>query len=353
MSARPSFPDEPRQAASPSFPEEPRQAASRREAPDVDVDVIVIGAGPAGLSAALNLARSRHRVLVFDANRPRNAATLASHGFLSRDGISPLELRKIGLAELDEYPDTAVQRARVTSVQRHGDGFEVTAAGLRGAPATVTVTALMLVLASGLTEVLPALPSIHHFYGTSLHSCLVCDGYEKRDQALALIGETDDVAERALLVSRWSRDLIVFTNGVGVVTAGQEDTLTARGIRVVREAVTDVVGGRSGMTGVALESGEVIPRVGGFIRPRFASTLDYAEALALERTPEGLVEVDAYGRSSVPHVYAAGDITPPGPKQLIVAAGAGAMVAGGINRDELLGWPGSSQPPMLVSRSDN
>jgi thioredoxin reductase len=308
-----------------------------------DVDVVVIGAGPAGLSAALNLARSRHRVLVLDANRPRNAATLASHGYLTRDGISPLELRKLGLAELDQYPDTAFQRARVDSIRRVANGFAVAASGHRGAAGSIAVrtTTRMVVLASGLSEVLPELPSIHHYYGTSLHSCLVCDGYEKRDQALALLGETDDLAERALLVSRWSRNLIVFTNGVGMVTAEQEAVLAERGIRVERAPIRDVVGDRSGMTGVALESGEVIARVGGFIRPRYVTTVDYAGELNLAVTAEGFLEVDAYGRTSVPWVYAAGDLTPPGPKQLIIAAGAGAMVAGGINRDETL-QPASS-----------
>ena len=326
------------------FPEEPPQAASRREASDgnadVDVDVIVIGAGPAGLSAALNLARSMHSVLIFDANRPRNAATLSSNGFLSRDGISPLELRKLGLAEIGQYPDNAFQPAQVDSVrQLSEERFEVTASGLRGSTAQTTVVSRRVVLASGLTEVLPALPSIYHYYGTSLHSCLVCDGYEKRGQALALIGETSDLAERAMLISRWSDDLIVFTNGAGTVTREQEDSLAQRGIRVVRVPVVDVVGDRTGMTGVKLRGGETIARVGGFVRPQYLVNLQYADALPLARGPEGFVEVDEYGRTSVPWVYAAGDLTPPGPKQLIIAAGAGAMVAGGINRDEILGPP--------------
>lgn len=307
---------------------------------DVDVDVVVIGAGPAGLSAALNLARSMHSVLIFDANRPRNAATLSSNGFLSRDGISPLELRKLGLAEIEQYPDTAFQPAQVDGVCRlSAERFEVSTRGLRGSAARTTVVTRRVVLASGLTEVLPALPSIYHYYGTSLHSCLVCDGYEKRGQGLALIGETDDLAERAVLISRWTADLIVFTNGVGTVTDAQEESLAERGIRVVREPVADVVGERSGMTGVQLASGEVIARAGGFVRPQYVANLDYADSLPLTRDAGGFVIVDDYGRTSVPWVYAAGDLTPPGPKQLIVAAGAGAMVAGGINRDELLGIP--------------
>lgn len=281
-----------------------------------------------------------HSVLIFDANRPRNAATLSSNGFLSRDGISPLELRKLGLAEIERYPDNAFQTAQVDSVRQLSERrFEVTASGLRGSTSKTTVISQAVVLASGLTEVLPALPSIYHYYGTSLHSCLVCDGYEKRGQALALIGETDDLAERAILISRWSGDLIVFTNGVGTVTPEQENLLASRGIRVVREPLLDVVGDRTGMTGVRLGGGETIAREGGFVRPQYAVNLNYAESLPLSRGPEGFVDVDDYGRTSVPWVYAAGDLTPPGPKQLIIAAGAGAMVAGGINRDEMLGPP--------------
>ncbi|MBX3094952.1 MAG: NAD(P)/FAD-dependent oxidoreductase [Cryobacterium sp.] len=305
-------------------------------------DVVVIGAGPAGLSAALNLARSRHTVAIFDSNRPRNAATMASHGFLSRDGISPLELRKLGLAEALEYPSVTHRRALVDRVVRTVGGeadiddarerFTIVAAG-------ETVTARIVVTASGLRETLPALPSIRAFYGTSLHSCLVCDGYEKRDQPLALIGESDDLAQRALLVSRWSDDLVVFTNGVGEVSETHEVHLAERGIRVERRPIADVVGDRNGLTGIELADGEVVPRSAGFIRPRYETALDYLAELEVARDAEGYVTVDGHGRTSVPWLYAAGDLTPPGPKQLIVAAGAGAMVAGGINRDELLGWP--------------
>lgn len=302
-------------------------------------DVAIVGAGPAGLSAALNLARSRHSVVIFDSNRPRNAATMASHGFLSRDGISPLELRKLGLAEALEYPSVTHRRALVERVRRAGSietddtgqGFEVVAGG-------EAVTARIVVVASGLRETLPALPSIRAFYGTSLHSCLVCDGYEKRDQPLALLGESDDLAQRALLVSRWSDDLVVFTNGVGEVSDTDEARLAERGIRVDRRVIADVVGDRNGLTGIELVDGEVVPRSAGFIRPRYETTLDYLDEFEAARDAEGYVTVDGHGRTSVPWLYAAGDLTPPGPKQLIVAAGAGAMVAGGINRDELLGW---------------
>ncbi|CAN5269962.1 NAD(P)/FAD-dependent oxidoreductase [soil metagenome] len=293
-----------------------------------DWDAVIVGAGPAGLSAALNLARARRRVLVLDSNRPRNSATFHAHGFLSRDGVSPLELRRLGREELEAYPEAAYERAVVSSIEPAESGFTVARSG--GTARTRTV-----ILATGLRELPPALPSLRAFYGTSIHSCMECDGYEYADRPIALIGETDDLAERALLLSQWSRDLVVFTNGVGTVTAGDEAGLAARGIRVDRREVMDVAGDRSGVTGVTLADGGTVPRVGVFIRPRYEPALDCAAGLALDTDDEGLLIVDPEGRASVPGVYAVGDVTPPVPQQLIVAAGAGARAAAALNRDLL------------------
>jgi len=293
-------------------------------------DVIVIGAGPAGLSAALNLVRARRTVLLLDSNRPRNAATLKSHGYLSRDGISPLELRKLGREELEAYPEATYEKLAVSSVVGEAGAFTVTA----GAQ---SFSAARVLIATGLTEVMPVLPSLRTFYGTSVHSCMECDGYEYADRPLALIGETDDLAYRATLLSQWSRDLVVFTNGVGTVTTEEEVALAGRGVRVERRPVADISGDRTGLTGITLTDGETIPREGAFIRPVYAPKLDYVAALGLETDADGCLVTNAVGRTSVAGVYAAGDSTAPGPQQLIVAAGAGGRVAASINRD-LLGF---------------
>jgi thioredoxin reductase len=182
---------------------------------------------------------------------------------------------------------------------------------------------------------MPAIPSIRAYYGTHLHSCLECDGYEKADEALALIGETPDLARRAHELSQWSRDLIVFTNGAETITEGEERALAAIGIRVERRVIDDIVGERATMSGIRLADGEVIARTSGFVRPVWTPTLDYVQGLGLEQDAAGLVVVDARGRTSVPGVYAAGDSTAPGPQQLIVAAGEGATTAAAINRDLL------------------
>ncbi|EAR23911.1 pyridine nucleotide-disulfide oxidoreductase [marine actinobacterium PHSC20C1] len=296
-----------------------------------DWDVVIVGGGPAGLSAALNLARARRRTLVLDSNRPRNSATFHSHGFLSRDGISPLELRKMGREELEQYPNVSFERTIVESIEplaSAGSGFTVTHRG--GA-----VTTRAVLIATGLREVLPKLPTLRAFYGTSIHSCMECDGYEYADRAIALIGHTDDLAERALLLSQWSLDLIVFTQGVGHVSEADEAMLAERGVRVDRREVADVAGDRDGLNGVVLADGETVAREAAFVRPDYETALDYAAGLQLALDAEGLIVVDAAGRTTTAGAYAIGDATPPGPQQLIVAAGDGAEVAAVINRDLL------------------
>ncbi|MEF2979352.1 NAD(P)/FAD-dependent oxidoreductase [Subtercola sp. YIM 133946] len=348
-------------------------------------DVVIIGAGPAGLSAGLNLVRARRRVLMLDSNRPRHSATLVSHGFLTRDGVAPLELRKLGREEFEAYPEASFHQALVSSIDHVGvppvgrtagpsreggagdddasvgdasDGgagharhsahegrpghagqtaphaeslFVVRSKGIRGSGDRVA-TARTVLIATGLHETLPALPSIRAYYGTSLHSCTECDGYEKSDAPLALIGETDDLAERALLISQWSNDLIVFTNGVAPLSDADEAALDARGIGVERRRIADIEGDREGMTGVSLDDGTVILRSGGFVRPVWTTALDYKAMLGLQTDPDNLLVVDGHGRTSCEGVFAAGDSTPPGAQQLIVAAGNGARVASAINR---------------------
>jgi thioredoxin reductase len=296
-------------------------------------DVVVIGAGPAGLSAALNLVRARRRVLLLDANRPRNAATLRSHGFLTRDGISPLELRKLGRAEVEGYDEATVMQAIVDDVRRDTEGWLVHGTW-RGAE--IAALASAVVIATGLREEFPALPSLRAFYGTSVHSCVECDAYEKAGEPLALIGETPDLADRALLIASWTDDLVVFTNGVAELSVDDREQLSTAGVRVDERPVDDLVGDRSGLTGVRLADGDVVARTGGFVRPRWHVDLDWVDA-ALDRDAEGLLAVDRAGRTRVDGLYAVGDVTPPGPEQLIVAAGAGAVTAAAVHRDLVSG----------------
>lgn len=299
---------------------------------DASYEVVVVGGGPAGLSAALNLARARRRVLVVDGNRPRHAATLRAHGFLTRDGVPPLDLRRLGREEVEAYENATVVFAQVGELGVEGSGFRVTGRGVRGG-ADVDVTAETVVIATGVTEAMPAIPSLRAYYGTQLHSCVECDGYEEAGLPLALIGETADLAERALLLTQWTDDLIVFTNGADTVTEDEERALARLGVGVERRRIDDVVGEKGVMSGVRLDDGTVVPRAGGFLRPVWTPALGFADALGLDRDDEGYLVTDRQGRTSLPGVYAAGETTAPGAQQLIVAAGSGAVVAAAVNRD--------------------
>lgn len=295
-------------------------------------DVVVIGAGPGGLAATLGLARMKRSVMLLDSNRPRHSATLLSHGFLTRDGISPLELRKLGREEVLAYPHVAYERTVVQSITHLPDNDFLAIARRQGSGEQTEIHARAVVLATGLTETLPVSEHVRPWYGTSLHSCMDCDGYDKRGQALALIGETEDVADRALIVRQFSRDLKVFTNGSGAVSVADNDQLARLGVEVYDSPIAGIEGGRDGMQAVLLEDGSRHERTAGFVRPEWHATLGFAERLGLEVDEHGLVEVDRKQRTSVLGVYAAGDITP-GFRQLQVAAGQGTVAASVINRD--------------------
>lgn len=336
--------------------------SSTEDAVPVVHDVAVIGAGPAGMSAALNLVRAKRTVLLVDANRPRNAATLRSHGFLTRDGISPLELRKLGRAEVEGYPEATVVQSVVDLVAPDPDTDTWRVHGSwRGTE--LEARARTVVVATGLREEFPALPMLRAFYGTAVHSCVECDAYDKAGQPLAFICETDDVVDRALLIAAWTDDLIVYTNGVAPLDDAGRARLAAAGVVVDERVVEDLEGDRTGMTGVRLADGHVEPRTGGFVRPVWHADLDWLRSSTsatststsastsatststtsdddtpeplegLQRDTRGLLVVDRVGRTSVPGLYAVGDVTPPGPEQLIVAAGHGAATAAAVHRD--------------------
>ncbi|MEO8907025.1 MAG: NAD(P)/FAD-dependent oxidoreductase [Microbacteriaceae bacterium] len=312
-----------------------------------DYDSLIVGGGPAGLSAALNLVRARRRVLLVDTGRPRNAATLIAHGFITRDGIAPHELRKLAREELERYPDAdLVVRGTVSGVRASVRSGATGAPGTDGAEgrfeaqittagAARTVRAASIVVATGLRETLPELPNIRAYYGMSLFSCVACDGYEQGGKPIALIGQTHDLAIRALLIAQWSNNLTVFTNGADVIDAPDEAELASRGIALERRLIDDLEGDRGALTGIRLRDGTVVPARGGFVRPQWHPVLDAVAALELETDAEGLLVTDRDGRTSLPGVYAAGDVAVPGPQQLIVAAGAGARVAAVLNHDLL------------------
>ena len=197
------------------------------------------------------------------------------------------------------------------------------------------VGARSALIATGLRETLPAIPSLRGFYGMTLFSCAACDAWELQDRPLALIGETPDLPARARLIARWTDDLTVFTNGAEVVDTAEEAELAASGIAVERRRIDDLEGDRGAVSAVRLSDGTRIRIDGGFIRPRWDPALDFLDGLDVDRDFEGHLLVDRSGRTSIPGLFGAGDAAAPGPQQLIVAAGQGARAAAVLIHDSV------------------
>lgn len=296
-------------------------------------DVVVVGGGAAGLSAALTLARARRAVLVIDAGQPRNAPAEHVHNYLGREGASPGELLATGRKEVAGYGGEVVT-GTVTSARPHDDGFEVLLAD--GPP----VLARRLLVTTGLVDELPDLPGVAQRWGRDVLSCPYCHGWEVRDQALGVLGTGPMAVHQALLFRQWSDDITLFVHTGPAPTESESEQLAARGITVVAEEVAGLVVTGDRLSGVRLVTGDVCPLDAVVVLPRFAARAELLTTLGLPTTEqqfEGVVmgtvvTADPTGATAVPGVWAAGNVTDMR-AGVITAAAAGMNTAAAINAD--------------------
>jgi thioredoxin reductase len=287
-------------------------------------EVAIVGGGPAGLSAALVLGRCGRRVVLFDDGRYRNGPAAHVHGYLTRDGTPPAELRELGLAEVARYPTVERRRGRVSDAERDGDRFRIrSSAG--------EVTAIMVLLATGLEDTLPGVDGAAELVGERLFHCPYCDAWELRDQPLAVLAQPDDRgAQFALTLSQWSGDLVLYTDEL---RAGDElaGRLAARGIVIDRRVPNRVSRDGAGIR-LHFAGGEWAWRRALFFHLGARQRCDLAVRLGCRLDDLGGVEVDRRCSTGAPGVYVAGDSSRD-ILQAIVAAGEGAAAAVAINRD--------------------
>jgi thioredoxin reductase len=290
-----------------------------------EYDVVIIGGGAAGLSAALVLARARRRVAVVDAGAPRNAPAAHMHGFLSRDGLPPRDLLAIGRTEVESYGGRLID-GRVAGIESDtGTGFHVSL----GDGATLRTRRILI--ATGLRDELPDIPGVRERWGRDLLHCPYCHGYEVRDQPIAVLGGTPDAVAHAQLIRQWSADIILFPD-TDTLTADQRHQLTARSVGVVDGPVRRLVVTDDRLTGVELQDGRVIPRVAVFVRPVFVPENELLVTLGCAVDDRGWVVTDATGRTTTPGVWVAGNAAN-ARAQVITAAGEGSTAAIAINAD--------------------
>lgn len=293
-------------------------------------DTIIIGGGPAGLSAALTLGRCRRRVLVCDAGQPRNRSSDHLHAYLTRDGMAPGEFLRIGREQLRAYDTVRLTHCEVVEASRAADAFEIVLAdGARERGRT-------LLLATGVVDHVPPIAGIEPLYGKSVHHCPYCDGWEWRDRPLAVYGRGDDKgAGLALMMLQWSSDVVLLTDGPAALSADERERLDARGVRVREDAIARLEGTGGQLARVVFGDGRCLDRAALFFNTGQHQRSPLAAALGCAFDERGgVVAKDYEVATSVPGVYVAGDASRD--VQLVVIAAAEGVKAGfAINRDLL------------------
>lgn len=290
-------------------------------------DCIVVGAGPAGLSASLFLARYLHPTLTFHHNSPRNEYAHGVHGFLGHHDIAPAELLARGRKEVELHGGLVVE-ARVTAVERISVAHFRVVVDRRGQ--TETFETRRLLLATGLRDLTPAVPGFREFYGVSVHHCPDCDGYEARNKRIAVLGGGVKTVGFAMGLLTWSAQVTLMTNGdAGDMTAADRKQLSSLGIEVLDQTITALEGDPESkqLRRVLFENGSTLDCESLFFNLGTELASDLHQMLGCRLDDEcGLVWVDQTQQTSVPGVYAAGDLTP-NSQLAVVAAAEGAMAA--------------------------
>lgn len=310
-------------------------------------DVAIVGGGPAGLSAAIWLARYRHRVALFDSGDPRNWETRGIHGYLGLPDVTPFELRARGRDEARRFGALLVD-AHVERIDRLGEeafSLEVHPLAVtkatpreletRPIPAPRRLHARRVLLSFGIRDIWPDVDGLERCYGATVHHCPDCDGYEASGCRIAIIASGRSAAGMAFALATWSSALTICTNGLAPdLSAEHAGKLAALGVQVRTERIARLRKNGSAVHSLELAGGADVPCDRIFFSIGHGPADDLAEQLGCRRDDEGMIEVDRAFHSSVPNVFAAGDIVP-GPKLGIVAAAHGAIAAAAIHKSLL------------------
>jgi len=289
-------------------------------------DVVIVGAGPAGLSAALVLGRSTRRVLLCDRGTPRNWASVAMYGFLTRDGMPPDVFRRIAREEISRYPTVSFCNAEVSQATPDGSrGFRVTLGGKR------RVHCRKLLIATGVMDVLPGIPDIEQYFGISVFQCPYCDGWEFRGRPLAVYGKGSRGFEMARALTCWSDDLVLCTDGPSRLSARQSAELRRNRIEVHDKPVARLLGEEGHLRALEFGDGRQLLRDGMFFDMPSRAQSKLTESLGCGYARHGGIKCGKFEATRVPGVFVAGNIIRD-VQLAVVAAAEGARAAFGINR---------------------
>jgi thioredoxin reductase len=288
------------------------------------IDVGIIGGGPAGLSAALVLGRARKSVVVIDEGQPRNRVTRETHGFLTRDGVTPSEFRRIAKEQINPYPSVQFVEEAAVSVSGTDGDFQITTSQGKG------YRFKKLLFAVGMKDLPLDIDGSTEVYGKSAFVCPYCDGWELRDQPLVLIVKGARAMHLAKMISGWTSQYSICTDGPDDLTDEQREELKQHQVPVFNSPIARIESTDGQVQHVALQDGTIVPCKGIFFAPKLAAGSNLPQAIGCEVTESGTVTVDHFGKTNVAGIYSAGDAAAE-MYQAITAASMGSIAAAGIN----------------------
>lgn len=268
-----------------------------------EYDVIIIGGSYSGLAAAMALGRALRNVLVIDSGNPCNKQTPHSHNFLTNDGKTPAEIASIAKEQVVKYESVRLLNGTVTNGRKMANGYEIVLTSGE------VYNAKKLVFATGIKDIMPSIPGFAECWGISVLHCPYCHGYEVRHQKTGILANGDLAFELATLISNWTNELTVFTNGLSALSDIQLAKLEKHNIQIVEDNISKLNHDKGYITEVVFEDGRSISLAAMYARLPFMQHSSLPEQLGCEISPDGYIKIDQAQKTTVHGVFACGDNT--------------------------------------------
>lgn len=268
-----------------------------------DFDVILVGGSYSGLAAAMALGRAMRRVLVIDSGLPCNRQTPHSHNFLTHDGKTPAEIALLARQQVMQYTTVAFYQGVATAGQPITGGFRITTS------TSASFTAKKVIFATGIKDLMPAVEGFAECWGITVLHCPYCHGYEVRNELTGILGNGDYAYEFSAMISNWTRQLMVFTNGPSTLSSQQADKLKQKEVEVIEKTITRLEHQAGHLQGIRFDDGSFTALHALYARPAFEQHCPVPASLGCTLTPEGYLQVDGSQRTTVHGLYASGDST--------------------------------------------
>ena len=289
-------------------------------------DVIIVGGSYAGLSAAMALGRSLRKVLVIDAGKPCNRQTPHSHNFLTQDGKTPSEIAAVAKEQVEKYDTVSFLSDYAIQGRKTDHGFEITTE--KGE----VLEGKKLIFATGVKDLMPPIPGFADCWGISVIHCPYCHGYEVRDQKTGVFASGEFAFEYAKMITNWTKNLTLFTQGESTLTKEQADKLMGKGVKIVETKLVEIDHTDGKLRQLMMEDGSTMPLTAMYAKADFVQNSDIPSNLGCVTNSNGFLDVDMMQKTTVPGVFACGDSTQMF-RTVSYAVSAGTMAGAACNKE--------------------